>query len=206
MFGLRSSSRSKVLPAPPADISDARAPAASLTTIPIRGGRLGPKPAATKRELYEGVLEAAAPLPPVAALPAGKQRSAEELVAYWATLCAGRPLPAVLDLDRPRIALGWRNVGLLSYVSDGGATGDPVPRALPLSEQATSADDPLYIPLGGEVVGWVLDLAERTLQLGRPVRDTSRLSEGGIGRLEALLLPFTLRGTPDHVLYHLRRA
>jgi hypothetical protein len=191
MFGLRTSPPRPTAPsASEVDDSDARAPAASLACVPVRGTRPAAKPAG-KRDLYAGVLGSPAALP-VAGVPAvGEQRRAEELVQYWGILCAGRALPTPLDLDRSRVALGWKNSGLLSYVADGGASDDPVPRALPLAEQGANAEDPLYIPLAPNVVAWLLGLAERTLRLARPVRETARLADGSF---EALLLPFSLAG------------
>jgi hypothetical protein len=139
--------------------------------------------------------------------PRAAQPSPDDLVTYWRALRDGRPLPSPLDLDRRGVAARWRNSGLLSYAADGGATGDPVPRALPLAPASDGGDDAQQIPLSGDLVASILDLADRTLELGRPVRDTIRAAEGdGGGPVEAVLLPLSLSGDPDHVLYHLRRA
>jgi hypothetical protein len=133
------------------------------------------------------------------------QPSADDLVTYWRALRDGRALPSPLDLDRRGVASRWRNSGLLSYAADGGATGDPMPRALPLAPAQDGGSNPQEIPLSGDLVASILDLADRTLELGRPVRETIRVAEGD-GPVEAVMLPLSLGGDPDHVLYHLRRA
>jgi hypothetical protein len=199
MFGTRTAA-----PEPAAPRDGEPPPAASLASVPLRGRRREPR--AAKSELYAGVLDAPAALPVAPLPPSGTQRSADELIDYWRALCGTRLLPSPLDLDRTMVALGWRNSGLLAYAADGGNAGDAVPRPLPLAQVAAGAEDPLYIPLSSEIVGWVLELAGTTLHLARPVRETTRLAASAVGRLEAVVLPLSLRGAPDHVLYHLRRG
>jgi hypothetical protein len=184
-------------------------PPASLAGVQIRGRRRAQAPqGGDKAELYENVLRAPAPLPVVPPAPVEDGRAIEDLVTYWARLRRGPALPSPVDLDRAVIAVRWPNSGLLSYETPVGetASGQPMPRSLPLSDKAPTADDAWYIPLTPLVIEWVLDLAGRAIRSTGVAWDTQRFPDAAGGRLEVVVLPLALRRAPDHVLYHLQRA
>jgi hypothetical protein len=181
-------------------------PAASLTIIRIRRSRRAaqPKPLINLAEnaIAAGVASPSGPAP----VRPGRG-TVEELVEYWTRLCVRGRLPSPADLNFSAIATAWPNTVLLNFEGTLEAGLDQaVPRAIRLTGAAEQQETGTGITMTPMVANWLLVLAREALDGGEVVHETERFPDAAGGWLEAVLLPLSMRETPDCVLYHLRRA
>ena len=161
-------------------------PAASLATITIGGKSRTPAPASGKLALAPNGAQ-----PCVAAPSAEQAGSIEEVVAWWRRQRTAERLPSPGTLKLP----AWPNTALFSFENI-----DAAPQAIRLG---SAIPTPASITLTPALAIWLIDAARLALRSADMCRESAWF--GDTGAIEAILLPLSLHGKPDHVLYHLRR-
>jgi hypothetical protein len=161
-------------------------PAASLATITIGGSRRTPAPASGKVAFAPGTK------PARAAAPSAEQaESIEGVIAWWRRQRTAERLPSPGTLKLP----AWPNTALFSFEDV-----DAAPQAIRLGGAMPT---PSSITLTPALAIWLVDAARLALRSADICRESAWF--GDTGAIEAILLPLSLHGKPDHVLYHLRR-
>lgn len=177
-------------------------PPASLTTIRVRGrSRSAQEKAFLNLDAAAG---AAGPSGPATARPGNG--TVEELIAYWSRLRRGDNLPSPADLNYAAVASGWPNTVLLHFDPGPGETPEEAtPRPVRVIGETPQAASARAIPITPRVASWIVDLAREALHSADIMRDIDHFPDS-VGWLEAVVLPLSMRGIPDHVLYHIRRV
>lgn len=195
-------------PAPeaaPAASEDLLPPPASLTTIRVRG-RTRTAQDKVFLDLAAGAAGTGAAGPSGRAAAQPGRGTVEELIAYWSRLRRGTDLPSPADLNYAAVASGWPNTVLLHFDPGPGETPEEAtPRAVRVIGPTPEAASGHTIPITPRVAAWIVNLAREALHRAEMVRDIEHFPDS-LGWLEAVLLPLSMRGIPDHVLYHLRRV
>lgn len=188
-----------------ATTEDLLPPPASLTTIKVRGrSRTAQEKAVLNLDARAAGWGIAGPSGPAIARPG--QGTVEELIAYWSRLRRGDTLPSPADLNYTAVAAGWPNTVLLHFDPGPGETPEEAtPRPVRVIGETPQAASARAIPITPRVASWIVDLAREALHTAEMMRGIEHFPDS-VGWLEAVLLPLSMRGIPDHVLYHLRRA
>ena len=161
-------------------------PAASLATITIGGRSRAATPAAGKVAFAPGAK------PARGAAPSAEQaESIEGVIAWWRRQRTAERLPSPGTLKLP----AWANTALFSFEDI-----DAAPQAIRLGGAMPT---PSSITLTPALAIWLIDAARLALRSADMCRESAWF--GDTGAIEAILLPLSLHGKPDHVLYHLRR-
>jgi hypothetical protein len=161
-------------------------PAASLATISIGSARRAPPPKPGKLAFAPGGAPAQSAGPSSA-----KLHTVADVIAWWRRQRTAErlPSPAALDIG------AWPNTALFSFEHP-----DAAPQAVRLGG---STPMPSSIALTPALAIWLVEAARAALRSADMQRESAWFSD--TGAVEAILLPLSLHGRPDHVLYHLQR-